>query len=216
MQELERLNEALRLVEKYEQYLGRRIWGIILIVWGVLLPLMYFLTSNAQSLALLLDMSVEVFIVFVVGLIFLIGFGINFYVSASATVYIAKRRKLSLGEMSHVILIFMVFFISFFLAGYAETMLPQPFSTVSLLLAAGFSALASYVILRITPIHETYSELIIIGAILLVVSIPIMLLSSNLGETLAQTASVLTVGAGFAIGGVYSIIAALKTLGESD
>ncbi len=216
MQELERLNEALRLVEKYEQYLGRRIWGIILIVWGVLLPLMYFLTSNAQSLALLLDMSVEVFIVFVVGLIFLIGFGINFYVSASATVYIAKRRKLSLGEMSHVILIFMVFFISFFLAGYAETMLPQPFSTVSLLLAAGFSALASYVILRITPIHETYSELIIIGAILLVVSIPIMLLSSNLGETLAQTASVLTVGAGFAIGGVYSIISALKTLGESD
>lgn len=210
MEELERFEKALRLVERYEGYLFRRALGIGLIICGVVFPLTAFLVLKAQSMANMLNMSAEAFLVFVPTVVLLIGMAMIVYNFTSAHVVTSRMRKESIWkDFPHMALMFMVWFISFFLTNYV----PEPFTTVSWLWAGGGASLLSFLVLRREPANANYPELLIIGLICVVSSLPLLLVSD---AQLALTVTFLVFSASFIAGGVYSIVNASKLLSESE
>ena len=51
--ELDRLDKALNVVEKYEGYLFRRALGMALIICGILFPTTAIMVLNAQTIAIM-------------------------------------------------------------------------------------------------------------------------------------------------------------------
>lgn len=206
MEEFEKLGEALRVVERYEDYLFRRAMGVAFIVNGLIFPLMVLLTLNPESLSSYFDMDPVVFVPLASGLILLAGISVIIYVFTSAHVVSSRLRKTSLlANASHMVLGFCIWFFSFYLTKYA----PEPYRVVSWLWAGGFASLATYAFNRMSSEDWSYPELIVVGVIVLVASIPIM----SLGAT--ETASVISVAVlsiSFFAAGIYSFSVAQRFL----
>lgn len=209
MEEVEKVSEALRLVEKYESYLFRKAWGTNLIVWGILVPLNALLILKAKPIADILSMSAEAFMSLASAMTLIAGVATVIYTLTSATIATSRRRKFSFRrDMPHAVAIFLIWFISFNLT----TFVPERFGVVSLLWAAGSASLLSYLVLRKVPVHGSYPELLLVGLILLIASLPI---AGVTDAALAQTATLVIFAVSFVAGGLYSIITASKALNGS-
>ena len=210
MEEIERFEKALRVVERYEGYLFRRAMGMALVICGVVFPLTAFLVLKGRIIAGLLNMSTEAFIAFVPTIVLLIGTSMIVYKFTSAHVVTSKMRKESVWkDFPHMVVMFMVWFIAFFLTNYA----PEPFATVSWLWAGGGASLTSYLVLKRDPAHMTYPELLIIGLICSTSSLPLLLIQD---AQLVLNATFLVFSASFITGGIYSLVNASKLLSESQ
>ena len=98
LEEIERFNKALRLVERYEVYLFRRALGIALIICGVIFPLTAFMVLKAQTISNLLNMSAQAFITFIPTIILLVGMATIVYNFTSAHVVTSRMRKESMWK----------------------------------------------------------------------------------------------------------------------
>jgi hypothetical protein len=206
-EEVGKLREALELVEKYEKYLFRKSFGVLLIVIGILGPLTGLLTMNAEPIATHMGISETAFVVSMSAITWIIGFTIVIRSFASATILLQKKRKVSFRkDAPHIVAICLVWFIFFFSVNLA----PAGLMPVALLWAAGSATLLIYLIVR--RIHGAYPELLITGLALLIASIPITAISDL---ALAGSVSMTAFGASFCIGGAYSTMIATRALGKS-
>jgi hypothetical protein len=210
MEELEKFDRALRLVERFERYLFRRAFGIAFIVCGIIVPLTAFLVIRARSLAELLNMSAEAFLAFVPTLVLVTGIAVIIYSFTSAHVVTSRMRKDPVWkDAPHMILMSLMWLISFFLTNYV----PEPFTVISWLWAGGFASLLSYLVSRIKSDSGDYPEILVVSIICLVTSLPLLFIKDT---QLVEAVTFLIFGISFIAGGVYSIINALKVLSESD
>jgi hypothetical protein len=210
MEDLEKIGEALRLVERYEAYLFRRALGIAFIVCGVVFPLSAFMVLKAQSLADLFNLGAEAFVAFAPTILLLVGMAIIVYSFTSAHVVTARMRKTPVKkDLPHMVVLFLVWFFSFYLTNYA----PEPYMAISWLWAGGIASLISYSILKREDSNWYYPELLIVGVICLVVSIPLLMIGDS---QLIEVLAFLTFSVSFIAGGFHSIINASKELSESD
>ena len=210
LEEIRRLEEALLIVERYEAYLFKRALGIAFIVCGIVFPLTAFMVLKAQTLAGLLNMSVGVFITVAPTLTLFIGMAVILYSFTSAHVVTARMRKTPVRkDVTHMILIFLVWFFAFYLTNYV----PEPYTAVSWLWAGGLASLISYVLLKRENPSWVYPELLVVGVICLVVSAPLLLMG---GSHLVEGLAFLTFSASFIAGGIHSLVNASKELSESD
>ena len=210
MEEIERFDKALRLVEKYEGYRFRRALGIALIICGIVFPITAFMVLKAQTIANLLNMSAQAFLTFIPTIILLIGMVMIVYNFTSAHVVTSRMRKESIWkDIPHMVLMFLVWFISFYLTNYV----PEPFMILSWLWAGGGASLLSYLFMRRDPADMKFTELLIIGFICIVSSLPLLFIRD---DQLVLTATFLIFSMSFITGGLYSTINAQKFLSEGE
>jgi len=210
VEEVEKISKALKLVERYEDYLFRRAWGMTFITLGLLAPLNALLVLKAQMIAFILGMGTEAFISLASIIITLTIIALTIYFFTSATIVVSRRRKFSFSrEMPHAFAISLIWFISFNVTRF----FPERFAAVSWLWAAGCASLLSYLVLWKAQVHKSFRELLVTGLILLVASLPIALLSE---AAVAETASLIVFTIAFVGGGFYSIVTASKALGEGE
>lgn len=206
MEEVEKVTEALKLVERYEEYLFRKAFGVLFIVLGILGPLTGYLISNAQPLANVLGINADALALFTTVIIWIIGCAIILRSFASATIVYQKKHKFSFrSDAPHIIAIILVWLVPFFLVKFA----PERLMPVAWLWAAGISSVITYIIIRKT--HGNYPELLLTGLALLITSLPIAVISDL---ALAESVSTVTFSVGFFIGGLYSTITATRALGK--
>lgn len=205
MEDLERFSEAIKMVERYEQYLYQRAMGLALIVNGLVGPSVFFLMLKADSFSALIGMTPTMFSVASTTLLVGIGIIVNIYLFASARVLSSKVSKREDGRDLHfMVLMFCIWFVAFFLVGY----IPEPFSGIGWSLAGGAASLVSYVAISIAG-HHKRPELLIIGLINILASLPVFLY----GDLLEVEVAVLTVYAvSFVCGGAYSTMNANRYL----
>lgn len=210
MEEIERFEKALHLVERYEGYLFRRAMGIALIICGIVFPLTAFMVLKAPTIANLLNMSAQAFLTFIPTVILLIGISTIVYNFTSAHVVTSRMRKESIWkDTPHLVLMFLVWFISFYLTSYV----PEPFTTLSWLWAGGGASLLSYLLMRRDPAGVKFMELLIIGVICIVSSLPLLFIQD---EQLVLNATFLIFSTSFITGGLYSTVNASKLLSEGE
>jgi len=209
-EEIERFDRALRLVERYEDYLFRRALGVALIVCGVSFPLTAFMILKAQAFADLLNMSPAAFIAFAPTITLLASVVIIVYVFTSAHLVYSRMREGSFWtDFPHMAAMFLIWFLSFYLTRYV----PEPYFRVSWLWAGGSASLISYLFMKRQEEHWDYPVLLVIGLICTVSSLPLLLI----GDAQLSTALSFTVfGVSFIAGGVYSLFNASRVLSESE
>jgi hypothetical protein len=205
MEDLERFSEAIKMVERYEQYLYQRAMGLALIVNGLVGPSVFFLMLKADSFSALIGMTPTMFSVASTTLLVGIGIFVNIYLFASARVLSSKVAKRDDGRDLHfMVLMFCIWFVAFFLVGY----IPEPFSGIGWSLAGGAASLISYIAISAAG-HNKRPELLIIGLINILASLPVFLY----GDLLEVEVAVLTVYAvSFVCGGAYSTMNANRYL----
>jgi len=209
MEDYVKIGEALRLVERYEDYLFRRAMGISFIVNGLVFPTIVLLALNAGRLSDFFNINPDVFIPLASGTVLLGGISVIIYVFTSAHVMSSRLRHRSLwSNASHMIIMFSLWFLSFFVTGYA----PPPYEVVSWLWAGSFASLFTYAFNRFTSKDWNYPELLIVGAILLLSSIPVL----GMGNTeTANIVAVAVLAVSFFTAGLYSFNAAQRILKDS-
>jgi hypothetical protein len=205
MEDLERFSEAIKMVERYEQYLYQRAMGLALIVNGLVGPSVFFLMLKADSFSALIGMTPTMFSVASTTLLVGIGIFVNIYLFASARVLSSKVTKRDDGrDLPFMVLMFCIWFVAFFLVGY----IPEPFSGIGWSLAGGAASLISYIAISAAG-HNKRPELLIIGLINILASLPVFLY----GDLLEVEVAVLTVYAvSFVCGGAYSTMNANRYL----
>ncbi|TFG28372.1 hypothetical protein EU528_11290 [Candidatus Thorarchaeota archaeon] len=175
MEELDKVLQALDVVERYEEYLFRRIWGKMLIVIGIVFPLGALISLNATLLAsvISLDASIVSLLANVITFTLLIGYiGYSFYESWKT---VGDRPDEEHRDSKHGPLIGFVWFLAFVLA----SLLPEDLRLVSLLWAASASCLLTFLILRAVGSHGRVRILFLLGISLGVISFPLLLISDT-------------------------------------
>jgi len=205
MEDLERFSEAIKMVERYEQYLYQRAMGLALIVNGLVGPSVFFLMLKADRFSALIGMTPTMFSVASTTLLVGIGIFVNIYLFASARVLSSKvTEREDRRDLHFMVLMFCIWFVAFFLVGY----IPEPFSGIGWSLAGGAASLVSYVAISAAG-HHKRPELLIIGLINVLASLPVFLY----GDLLEMEVAVLTVYAvSFVCGGAYSTMNANRYL----
>jgi hypothetical protein len=184
--------------------------GIALIICGIIFPLTAFMVLKAQTIANLLNMSSQAFLTFIPTIILLIGMAMIVYNFTSAHVVTSRMRKEPIWkDTPHMVLMFLVWFIAFYLTNYV----PEPFTTISWLWAGGGASLLSYLFMRRDPTDVKFTELLIIGLTCIVTSLPLLFIQD---EQLVLTATFLIFSLSFIIGGLYSTVNASKLLSEGE
>ena len=209
-EEIERFNRALRLVERYEDYLFRRALGVALIVCGVSFPFTAFLIVKAQAFAELLGMSSAAFIAFAPTITMLASAVIIVYVFTSAHLVYSRMREGSFWtDFPHMAAMFLIWFLSFYLTRFV----PEPYFRVSWLWAGGVASLVSYLFMKREDGHWDYPVLLVIGLICIAFSFPLLLIRDI---QLSTVLSFTVFGMSFIAGGVYSLFNASRVLSESE
>lgn len=213
MEEIQKVNEALLIIERYSNYLARKAWGKTLIIWGILTPIGLVLYFNRQALSTLFNISIEIFTLSVSTLILLIGIGFTLYNFISASRILKSHRDQTVKSPKessiHGIFIGLVWVFLFFLA----TFIPEPFTVISTVWAAGIAIIISFLILK--KYHDTFPELIVVGVILLISSIPLVVLVLTDVE-LARIATVIIYSISFLVGGYYSFTISMDILSRNE
>jgi hypothetical protein len=216
MEEIQKVNEALTILERYSDYLARKAWGKTLIIWGIMAPIGLVVYFNNEPLANIFNMSRESFTLLFSALFLLIGVGLTLYTftSASRLLQTKKNREVSSPKESskHGIFIGFIWFLLFILASF----IPEPFSVISSVWAAGLAIIISYWLLK-QYFHDAFPELLLVGVILLLASIPLVgLIVINIGLDLVRTATVVIFSVSFLLGGFYSLTIAKNILSGNE
>lgn len=207
MEEIENVKKALRIVERYENYLIRRAWGTLFIVFGVSGFLGSFIAFNAQAIAGALGVSPELFLSLVSTMIFIVNSALVAYAFGSATRSIARARKVSFRrDALHAVAIMAIWFVCFALSGFA----PEPLQPAAWLWAAAAASFLSHIVLRRVQEH-VWKELLILSIVMIIVSIPTAFVSD---ATLARYVATVSWAVTFFITGMYVLATASRTLGE--
>ncbi len=214
MHELRKLNEAIVVVEKYSDYLARKAWGKTLIIWGIIAPIGLILYFSSPTLSALFNMDRNSFSTLTSFTIVLIGIGITLYnfLTASRVLKTKDDRSVSSPKKSslHGIIIGFIWFFLYLLAG----VIPDPYSVVSSVWAAGLAIIISYVLLK-NFFHDTFPELLLVGIILLIASLPLVIIAVVDWE-LARIITVIIFSISFLAGGFYSFLEAPKILSRNE
>ncbi|NHI84107.1 MAG: hypothetical protein EAX81_07375 [Candidatus Thorarchaeota archaeon] len=162
MEEVDKVLEALSVVERYEEYLFRRAWGQALVVIGTVFPLGMFVLMNADILAVLTGTNADVVRLYANILTIVLCWGLVTYSFFNAWRTIRREPDQESGGILHAPLIAIIWFVSFFLTSLA----PAELALVSVLWAASVSCLLSFVILHLTHSHDQEVVLLYLGVVL--------------------------------------------------
>jgi hypothetical protein len=173
MEELDKVLQALSVVERYEEYLFRKTWGRVLIVIGIVFPLGALINMNAVLVAntLGLEAGVVSLLANVMAIILCCGFVAYSFFESWKTVPSTPEGKST--DSKHGPLIGIVWFLAFTLTG----LFPESLRLVSLLWAASASCLVTFVILRAVGSHGRVIVLLYLGISLGLVSFPLLLIT---------------------------------------
>ena len=213
MENLEKLNETILIIDRYSDYLHRKAWGKVLIIWGILLPLTLTLFVYSTRLATIFNIEAGFFKLLATSLILVVGVGFTLYIFISLPkLTLSKQKEIddsSVISHYHGLIIGFTWFILFLLPNY----IPEPFTMVAYIVAGSIALIISYFVLE--KIHGSYKELLVTGTILLVLSIPLAALSL-VNLPLAQIAIAISYAFSFMSGGLYSLHIATKILDGKD
>ena len=172
MEELDKVLQALSVVERYEEYLFRKTWGRVLIVIGAVLPLGALVSMNAAIVAEVigLDAGFISIIANLMAVILCMGFVAYTFFGSWRT---PKRRpEEESTDAKHGPIIGIVWFVAFTLTSLA----PELLRVVSILWAASASCLLTFAILRVVGSHGEDRVLLYLGVSLFLASIPLLLI----------------------------------------
>ena len=170
MEALDRVLEALEVVERYEDYLFRRAWGRSLIAIGTLFPLGMVIITNADILAYLTGIDANLVRLVAYAMTIVLCWGLVSYTFFGAWRTIKKESDRREGGSLHGILIALVWFASFSLTSLA----PEQLTLVSLLWASSLACFLSFVILRLTHSHDRERVILYLAALLGIASILVL------------------------------------------
>lgn len=172
MEEIDKVLEALSVVERYEDYLFIRAWARALVILGTILPLGLFVLINAELLALLTGVDATIMGLFANALALILCWGLVTYTFLGAWRTGRRVKKNESGGSLHAVLIAAAWFICFSLTSYA----PMELALVAVLWAASASCILSYIILRLTHSHEQEIVLLYLGTTLGLASLLILII----------------------------------------
>ena len=173
MDELDKVLQALDVVERYEEYLFRKVWGKALIVIGVVLPLGALVSMNATLLASAMGLDAGVLSVLANVFAFILCCGFISYSFFESWKTIDHKEQGETSDSKHGPLIGIVWFLAFALTSLA----PESLHLVSILWAASISSLLTVVILRSVGSHGQVRVLLMLGIFLGLVSFPLLLIT---------------------------------------
>ena len=208
--ELDRLDKALNVVEKYEGYLFRRALGMALIICGILFPTTAIMVLNAQTIAGLLNINAEAFRSLGPTIVLLVGAALIVYIFTSTNIVASRMRKESVWkDLPRMIFLFLVWFFAFYLTSFV----PEPYSIISWLWAGSGASLLSYLLAGRDHANARFNELVIISFLCFFSSIPLLFVQN---DSYVMTVTFLVFSASFVLGGVYSIFIASKMLSAGE
>ena len=115
------------------------------------------------------------------------------------------------GSSLHGILIGSIWFLLFIFASF----IPDPFSVISSIWAAGLAIIISFWLMK-NYFHGSFPEFLLVGIILLIASIPlIFLIIIKVDLSLVQTLAVIIYSISFLSGGFYSLTIATDILSRN-
>ncbi|MGY5877060.1 MAG: hypothetical protein RTU30_15015, partial [Candidatus Thorarchaeota archaeon] len=173
MENIDKVLEALSVVERYEEYLFQRAWGRALIIIGVVFPLGIFINHNIQILASSTGLDTTLFLLIANIVTVLLCWGLVMSVFYNAWRTVTKDPELKEEGINHGVMIAIVWFVSFLIPSFV----PEPFEIISILWASSIACLLSYLILRFTELHSEKQIVLYLGVMLGVVSIPLVVIT---------------------------------------
>ncbi len=173
MEELEKIQQAQSIVERYDEYLFRKTWGRVLIAIGLVLPLSALVFSSYVSLAMESVFSAIIisFWANIITLVLCLGF-VAFALFVSWNIIKQNPRRGHI-DSKHKLAICIVWFTTLVLA----FLFPEPLRFVSILWAASVSTLFTLVNLKVVGLDRIDNILLYLGSVLILASIPILLIS---------------------------------------
>ncbi|MGY5861510.1 MAG: hypothetical protein RTU09_03985 [Candidatus Thorarchaeota archaeon] len=210
MEELDKVVEALEVVERYEDYLFRKAWGRALLTIGIVIPLGFILAMNAQLLAQVLGLPVETVTLLSSIMTVIVAFGLIVLSFGSAQAAKSKKSTDSAPRGAlHGVVIALIWFFTFLSIGF----IPEAFAQVSLLWVAGVACILTYVVLKLTQGHEGYKEILFLGIILLIASLPLLAGSEH---DISQYIALTIFSAAFVFCGLYVIATSSRKLSKIE
>ena len=149
MEELDKVLEALSVVERYEEYLFRKNWGRVLIVIGSVLPLGVLVSMNAALIAEAIGLDAGFISILANLMAVILCFGFIAYTFFGSWRTPTRKPEDEPADTKHGPIIGIVWFTAFVLTGLA----PESLQIVSILWAASVSCLLTFVILRAIGSH---------------------------------------------------------------
>jgi len=205
MEEIDKVLEALNVVERYEEYLFNKSWGRALMAIGIILPLGVIVNMNAAVVATAIGIDVEPVSILATILTVLLSFGFVAYTFFGAWRTVKKKSEQRQTSSLHGPLIGITWFLSFILASFS----PASLQMIAVLWAASASLILSFVILRVTGGHAQDQLLLHLGLILGIVSLPLLLLTDQI---LVGYLATLAFSACFIFGGIMMHRVAARSL----
>jgi len=173
MEELNKVLEALSVVERYEEYLFRRIWGRVLIVIGIVFPLGALINMNSVLVANAIGLDAGLVALLANVMAFVLSMGYIAYSFFETWRTMETKPDEESTDAKHGPLIGIVWFVAFVLTG----LFPESLRFVSILWAASASCLATFVILRAVGSHGRVIIMFYLGISLGLVSFPLLLIT---------------------------------------
>ena len=209
MENLENINKTILIIDKYSDYLYRKSWGKVLIIWGIILPLVFVSFFQSSQLAVIFNIEIAFFKVIFTSLAIVVGAGLTFSIFVSVS-----RLTLSKQEEKYVSTFFsryhgIILCFTRYLSFQLPSLVPEPFNIVAFVLTGGIALIFSYFLLQ--KVHGSYKELLITGSFLLISTIPLSALSL-VDPILTQSITTFVFGFSFISGGLYSMYAAKRIL----
>ncbi|MHA1772088.1 MAG: hypothetical protein ACTSX2_12710 [Candidatus Thorarchaeota archaeon] len=209
MEEIQKVLEALRVVERYEDYLFKRAWAKALIAIGIVIPLGALVSMNALLIATITGIDELVVALFAQLLIIIIGIGyvVLTFFGAWKTLkgHVDKATK-----RSHVgPLIGIIWFVSFLMVSFVPERVQGP----ALLWGASVACILSFLILRSNESHFFGHLLLTLGLALGIVSLPILFIGDL---ALAKYTALIAFSVGFIIAGFRMHQVATTALAPPD
>ena len=170
MEELEKVLQALSVVERYEEYLFRKIWGRVLIVIGIVFPLCALININAVLVAGAIGLDAEIISLLANAMAIILCCGFFAYSFFESWKTVGSRTEEESTDSKHGPLIGIVWFVAFALTG----LIPESLRLVSLLWAASASCLLTFVILRAVGSQGRVRILFVLGISLLISDIVLL------------------------------------------
>ncbi|MGY5859356.1 MAG: hypothetical protein RTU63_08295 [Candidatus Thorarchaeota archaeon] len=176
MEELDKVLQALDVVERYEEYLFKKIWGKVLIVIGIVFPMGALISMNATLLTVIIGLDAVTLSLFANVIIFTICIAYIGYTFFESWKTAESRTVAESTDTKHGPLIGIVWFVTFVSTGLA----PESLQVISLLWAASASCLLTFIILRAVGSHGRVQILFFLGVSLGMVSFPLLLVTDTL------------------------------------
>jgi hypothetical protein len=176
MEELEKVLQALSIVERYDEYLYRKTWGRVLIIIGMVLPLGALVNMGSMSLAMASGFEATDISFLADIMTLVLCWGLVIFAFFESWYIIKQNPQQERIGSKHKLVIGIAWCATFTLA----FLFPEPLRLTSILWAASVSCLFTFVNLRAVGMGGKDKFLLYLGLVLFLVSIPALLISGNL------------------------------------